>query len=187
MDRKSEVTRLLGELAAGNASAFDRLIPLVYDDLRHIARRHLRRNGGNFTLNTTALVHEAYLRLVERSSMQWSDRGHFLAVYSVVIRNLLVDIARRRHSARRGGGQVRVPLDENAVVIDHQADRLLAVDRALSRLAGLDPRLARVVECRYFAGLTDEETAQALSVTPRTVQRDWAKARALMSEWIDAT
>jgi RNA polymerase sigma factor (TIGR02999 family) len=185
MNRKSEVTRLLGELAGGDASAFDQLIPLVYEDLRLIAHRHLRRHGAAITLNTTALVHEAYLRLVDRSRLEWKDRGHFLAVYSVVMRNLLVDIARKRRAVKRGGDRVRTPLDENTARVDYQADHVLAVDRALSRLSDLDERLARVVECRFFAGLTEEETASALGVTDRTVQRDWAKAKALLSEWIE--
>ncbi len=185
MNQKSEITRLLGELAGGDASAFTQLIPLVYEDLRLIAHRHLRRHGAAITLNTTALVHEAYLRLVDRSRLEWKDRGHFLAVYSVVMRNLLVDIARKQQAIKRGGDRRRTTLDENTAKVDYQADHVLAVDRALSRLNDLDERLGRVVECRFFAGLTEEETASALGVTDRTVQRDWAKAKALLSEWIE--
>lgn len=186
MNKKSEVTRLLGELARGDSSAFEHLIPLVYEDLRMIAHRHLRRHGAAITLNTTALVHEAYIRLVDSTRLEWKDRGHFLAVYSVVMRNLLVDIARKRRAAKRGGDRVRVTLDDNAASVDFQADHVLAVDSALTRLSELDERLGRVVECRFFAGLTEEETASALGVTDRTVQRDWVKAKALLSEWIDA-
>lgn len=184
MDRKGEVTRLLCELAEGDASAFDQLIPLVYDDLRVIAHHHMQRHGSAITLNTTALVHEAYLRLVDRTKLEWNDRDHFLAVYSVVMRNLLVDMARKRRAVKHGGERVRVALDDNAARIDHQADHVLAVDQALSRLGEIDDRLVRVVECRFFAGLTGQETASALGVTDRTVQRDWSKAKALLSEWI---
>ncbi len=187
MIRKNEITRLLGRLAEGDSTAFEQLIPLVYEDLRLIAHRHLRRHGGAITLNTTALVHEAYLRLADSTKLQWKDRGHFLAVYSVVMRNLLVDIARKRRAVKRGGDQVRVTLDEDTARVDHQAEHVLAVDSALSRLSDLDTRLSRVVECRFFAGLTEEETASALGVTSRTVQRDWARAKALLSEWINAT
>ena len=185
MDTRGEVTRLLGQLADGDTSAFDALIPLVYDDLRQIAHRYMSRQGGVITLNTTALVHEAYLRLVDRSNLVWKDRDHFLAVYSVVMRNLLVDIARKRKAVKHGGGQVRVPLDENTARVDYQADQILAIDAALSKLSELDERLGQVVECRFFAGLTEAETASALGVTDRTVQRDWAKAKALLSEWMN--
>jgi len=185
MNNRGEVTRLLGELAGGDGSAFDQLIPLVYEDLRVIARRHMQGQGPAITLNTTALVHEAYLRLVDRTKLEWKDRDHFLSVYSVVMRNLLVDMARKRRTVKRGGDRKRVALDDNTARVDYQADHVLAVDSALSRLGELDERLARVVECRFFAGLTDDETASALGVTNRTVQRDWAKAKALLSEWID--
>ncbi len=186
MDTKGEVTRLLGELAAGNSSVFDQLIMLVYDDLRRIARRHMRGQGSGITINTTALVHEAYLRLVDRSRLQWKDRDHFLSVYSVVMRHLLVDMARKRRAVKHGGGRIRVTFDENAARVDYQADQILSVDQALARLSELDERLGRVVECRFFAGLTDNETASALGMSERTVQRDWAKAKALLNEWIIA-
>ena len=187
MDSRGEVTRLLGELADGDGSAFDQLISLVYADLRVIAGRHMRRQGQAITINTTALVHEAYLKLVDRTKLEWKDRDHFLAVYSVVMRNLLVDMARKRTAVKRGGEQAHVTLEENTASVDYQAEHVLAVDEALTRLSKLDERMGRVVECRFFAGLTEIETASALGVTDRTVQRDWAKAKALLSEWINTT
>ena len=185
MDTKGEVTRLLGELAEGDESAFEQLIPLVYQDLRLIAHRHMSGQNAGITLNTTALVHEAYLRLVDRSRVEWKDRDHFLAVYSVVMRNLLVDMARKRKAIKHGGGQQRVTFYEDVARVDYQADQILAVDEALSRLSEVDERLGRVVECRFFAGLTEAETASALGTSDRTVQRDWVKAKALLSEWIN--
>ncbi|HEX5133242.1 MAG TPA: ECF-type sigma factor [Candidatus Krumholzibacteria bacterium] len=186
MDARGEVTRLLGELAGGDESAFDRLIPIVYQDLRRIAQRHMRHQDVAITVNATALVHEAYLRLVDQTQIHWKDCDHFLSVYSVVMRNLLVDMARRRRSIKHGGERTRVTLEPGTAAIDHQVDHLLAVDEAMTRLAEIDARLARVVECRFFAGFSEKETASALGVTERTVQRDWVKARAILSEWIDA-
>jgi len=186
-DPKGEITRLLQELAGGDDSAFDRLVPLVYEDLRHIARRYMHRQGSTITVDTTGLVHEAYLRLVDQTRLQWKDRDHFLSVYSVVMRNLLVDMARKRQAAKRGGDQQRITFDDNLGRIDEQADRLIALDEALTRLADLETRLAHVVECRFFAGLTEDETARALGVTTRTVQRDWAKAKALLNQWLNPT
>jgi len=186
-DPKGEITLLLQELAEGNDSAFDRLVPLVYEDLRHIARRYMRRQGSTITVDTTGLVHEAYLRLVDQTQIRWKDRDHFLSVYAVVMRNLLVDMARKRQAAKRGGDQQRITFDENLVRIDEQADQLIALDGALTRLAELEERLAHVVECRFFAGLSEDETAKALGVTTRTVQRDWAKAKALLNQWLNPT
>jgi RNA polymerase sigma factor (TIGR02999 family) len=131
------------------------------------------------------LVHEAWLRLVDHERVAWEDRGHFLAVYSVVTRNLLVDLARRRAASKRGGDRRRVDLDRVELSVDEQADLILAVDAALRRLGEFDPRLARVVECRFFAGLTESETARAMECSERTVRRDWIKARALLQDLLD--
>ncbi|HKK69912.1 MAG TPA: ECF-type sigma factor [Candidatus Krumholzibacteria bacterium] len=179
------MTRLLRAWSDGDDGAFDALVPLVYDDLRRIARQHLRRRGGALTLDTTALVHEAWLRLVDHDRVEWEDRGHFLAVYSVVTRNLLVDLARRRAANKRGGGRKRVDLDRIELSVDEQADLILALDSALQRLGDFDPRLARVVECRFFAGLTEDETARAMDCTERTVRRYWVKARALLQDLLE--
>ena len=171
----------------GASDALNRLVPLVYGELRRIAHRQLRAERVGHTLSTTGLVHEAYLKLADQSRVEWQDRAHFFAVAARAMRRILVDYARRHRALRRGGERVRLSLgalDEagagaGAGVIDvaARADELVALDGALRRLAALDERLARVVECRYFAGLTDAETALALGVTARTVGRDWVKAR----------
>lgn len=155
----------------------DGLFPLVYDELRRMAHHRMRHERGGHTLSTTGLVHEAYLKLAGQARAEWRDRGHFLAVAAQAMRRVLVDHARRHGAARRGGGAQRVSLDEAELAVDEQADALVALDVALTRLAALDERMCRVVECRFFAGLTDEETAAVLGVAPRTVWRDWVKAK----------
>ncbi len=178
------ITVVLGQLRAGAPGAMERLIPLVYADLARIAHRQLGLEVTGHTLSTTELVHEAYLRLVDQTRVQWADRAHFYAVAAHVIRRVLVDHARRHGAARRGGPQRRsVPLevlestDAASLTAGERADVLVALDDALDRLAALDPRQARVVECRFFGGLTEAEAAEALGVTARTVARDWVKAR----------
>lgn len=172
----SDVTELLQAHGAGDAEAVNRLMPLLYDDLRRIARVQLRRRGGNDSLDTGGLVHEAYLRLVDQSRATWHDRGHFLAVAAIAMRHIAVDHIRRRLRAKRGGGAVE-PLDSAQAERDDWS-RILDVDMALTRLEAAEPRLARIVECRYFAGLSEAESAQALGVSLRTAQREWCKARA---------
>ena len=174
----AEITQLLIAHGAGDSGALDRLVPLVYDDLRRLARVQLRRRGGVETLNTGGLVNEAYLRLVDQTRATWRDRGHFFAVCAIAMRQIVVDHARRRARQKRGGDQAVVPLDEarDAAAVD--AARVLEIDLALRKLAEADRRLAAVVECRYFAGLTDDETALALGMSVRTAQREWFKARA---------
>ena len=175
---EGEVTRLLGALRAGESDALDRLFPLVHDDLRTIAARLLRHEAPGHTLQPTDLVHEAYLRLAGGPSAHPGDRAHFLAIAARAMRHLLVDHARRRRAAKRGGGASPVRITNEQVGVDLSFDELLALDDALDRLGALDPRLRQVVECRFFGGLTEPETAEALGVTTRTVQRDWARARA---------
>lgn len=182
--RQHAITDALGAVRDGESGALERLIPLVYDDLARIAHRQLGLERAGHTLSTTALVHETYLRLVDQTRAQWADRAHFFAIAAHVMRRVLVDHARRHRAARRGGGHARaVPLDvlEKAdgagLAVGERAEVLVALDDALERLARLDPRQAKVVECRFFAGYTDAETAEALDVTPRTVSRDWVKAR----------
>lgn len=171
------VTELLVRARSGSSDAMDRLMPLVYDELRAIAHRQLRGERDEHTLSTTALVHEAYLRLVDQRRVAWQDRTHFFAVAARVMRRVLVDYARRRVAKKRDGMRHAVSLDEALLVVESQADLLLDLDEALSRLADQDERLARVVELRFFAGLTDEETAGILGVSPRTVRYDWIKAK----------
>jgi RNA polymerase sigma factor (TIGR02999 family) len=175
-------TDILGELRAGGRESVDHLLPLVYDELRRIAHRHLAARDGALagTLQTTALVHEAYLKLVDQSRARWNDRAHFLALASLAMRHVLVDRAKARLALKRGGARRRISLDEEQIAVDDQPEALLQLHEALNRLAGVEPRLARVVECRFFGGLTEEEIAEAFGITVRTVQRDWAKARVLL-------
>lgn len=177
MDARHDVTDLLVAWRGGNQEALAQLIPLVHDELRRIAHVYLARERPDHTLRTTALVNEAYLRLVNTSRVQWQHRAQFFAAAAGSMRRILVDYARRYHAGKRGGGLGALPLDEGALVVEQRAEMLIALDEALERLGEMDVRLCRVVEYRYFAGLTDEETAEALGVTARTVRRDWVKAR----------
>lgn len=173
-----EITRLLHDHRAGDREAFDRLVSLVYDRLRRIARGQLARGGRQQALDTVSLVHEAYVELVEETGVEWQDRSHFFAICARSMRRIVVDHARRRTARKRGGGVPDVTLDPDLAGAEEQAELVLAVDRALERLAEIRPRMAQVVECRYFAGMTEEETSEALAVSVRTVQREWRRARA---------
>jgi RNA polymerase sigma factor (TIGR02999 family) len=182
MSNDHDITGLLMAWRSGDEKALDQLFPRVYDELRRIAHQRLGRERGDHTLGTTALVNEAYLKLVDQTRAQWADRAHFFAVAARVMRRILVDYARRHQAKKRGGAVAPLSLDDEAVasatlIADERADMLLALDDALTRLAELDERLSRVVECRFFGGLTEEETANALSITARTVRRDWVKAK----------
>ena len=180
------ITALLLQASLGDRAAMDQLLPLVYDQLRRMASSSLRRERPDHTLGTTGLVHEAYLRLVDQTRVGWRDRAHFYAVAALAMRRILVDYARRHRRAKRGGGQRPVSLDEGAVSLDERAENIVALDEALTRLAELNPRLSRIVECRFFGGLTEEEIAEALGVTTRTVKRDWAKARGWLYQELTA-
>ncbi|HUF46971.1 MAG TPA: ECF-type sigma factor [Vicinamibacterales bacterium] len=177
-----DVTELLLAHGRGRADAMDQLVPLVYQDLRRVARSQLRRLRVGETLDTTGLVHEAYLRLVDQTRATWHDRGHFLAVSAIAMRQVLIDYARERSREKRGGGVVHTAFDDQAAAATVDAGRLLEIDLALEKLGRHDPRLVRVVECRYFAGLSEHETAEALGVSLRTAQRDWLKARAWLRQ-----
>lgn len=172
-----DVTALLRQVSAGSSDALDAVIPIVYRELRSIAHRHLRREDPGHTLNTTALVHETYLRLVDVRRIEWRDRTHFFAMASRMMRRILMNYARRRKRVKRGGGRARLSLTELDLPIDENLDALLALDEALRRLEAANERRCRVVECRFFAGLDIEETAEALGVSPGTVKRDWRLAR----------
>ena len=178
MTSPKEVSRLLADCGDGDQAAFNQLLPLVYDELHRLASNYMSRERPDHTLQTTALVNEAYLRLADQGDARWQDRVHFFAVASKVMRQILIDHARRRTRAKRGGNQTRLSLDEAAILSDERAADLLALDEALSQLASLDPRKSRVVELRFFSGLTIEEVAEVLKVNPKTVARDWAMARA---------
>jgi RNA polymerase sigma factor (TIGR02999 family) len=173
-----EVTQLLARWKGGEREALDRLIPLVYEELRLIAGRFLRRERQGSTLQPTALVHEAFLKLVDQTRTDWQSRAHFFGVAATIIRNILVDHARARQTAKRGGPRPAISLDE-AVALPQQRDlELIAVDDALLSLSRFDPQQARIVELRFFAGLSIEETAEVLAISPSTVKREWALAKA---------
>lgn len=175
-------TEVLEQLRSGRREALDRIMPLVYQELRAIAHQRLSARGGGprRTLVTTALVHEAYLKLVDQSDANWRDRAHFLALASVAMRHILIDRARARATLRRGGAGKAVTLEDAAAMVDDRAQLLLEIDDAIDRLAAVSPRLAQVVEYRFYGGLSETEVAEVLGVTLRTVQRDWTKARMLL-------
>jgi RNA polymerase sigma factor (TIGR02999 family) len=177
-----EVTQLLLDWSRGDRAALDRLMPLVSAELRRLAHRYMRREPAGQTLQTTALVNEAYLRLIDASQIEWRDRAHFFAVSATLMRRILVDHARARAYKKRGGGVVRVALDEERVVAAQPATNVVALDEALETLAAFDPQGARIVELRFFGGLSVDETAEVLSVSPRTIDRDWAAARVWLLE-----
>ena len=172
-----EVTQLLLAWGQGDRSALDQLTPLVYDELRRLARRYMRRESPGHTLQTTALVNEAYLRLVDQRNVKWQNRAHFFGVSAQLMRRILVDFARARHNLKRGGKARQVSLDEALVVSEEREPDLVALDDALSALAEIDPRQSQVVELRFFGGLSVEETAEVLRVSTDTVMRDWKVAK----------
>ena len=177
-DQSNEITQLLHDAAQGQKDAEAALIPLVYAELHRIAARYMRGEGPGATLQPTALVHEAYVRLTVPKSVDWQSRTHFFAVAATVMRRILVDHARARRSEKRGGGWIRSDSLDNAPSPVEDPERMLALDEALGRLATVDARQCRIVELRYFAGMSVEETADVLGIAPRTVKRDWRLARA---------
>ncbi len=172
-----EITRLLRAWGDGEESALGKLIPLIHGDLHRLARRYMRREQAGHTLQTTALVNEAYLRLIKTRAPEWQDRVHFFAVSARIMRRILVDLARAKYNHKRGGAEQRLALDEAAIISPQRSPELLALDEALDRLAALSARGARVVELRYFGGLSETEIAQVLKVSTRTVRQDWSLAR----------
>jgi RNA polymerase sigma factor (TIGR02999 family) len=177
-DQPADITRLLQEFSAGDEAAFNEAIPLLYRELQDLAGRAMRHERRDQTLDTTGLVHEAFLRLQGQRQVEWQDRRHFLAVAARMMRRILVDHARRRAALKRGGLQERVSLDESRFAADAPAIDLAALDDALKQLAQLDERQAKVVELRFFGGLTVEETAEVLEMSPATVKREWTVAKA---------
>jgi RNA polymerase sigma-70 factor, ECF subfamily len=173
-----EITQLLVEWSEGSQAALDKLYPLVYGELRRLAHGYLRRERKGHTLQTTALINEAYLRLVDQNHVHWAGRSHFFGISAQIMRRILIDHARRYDYAKRGGGAQRISLDEAAAVAKDRAGALLLLDEALNRLAEMDPRRSQVVELRYFGGLNNEEIAGVLKISENTVTRDWNMARA---------
>lgn len=177
-----QITQLLARAREGDRVALDEMLPLVYEELRRMASVRRPRGGADSLLNTTALVHEAYLKLFDRSRLELKDRQHFFAVAAMAMRQIVVDHARASGSGKRGGDRRRVDLDSQLVGTEDRAEEILAIDEALGRLTQVDARLARVVELRFFAGLSEEEIGEVLGRDARTVRRDWRKARALLHE-----
>jgi RNA polymerase sigma factor (TIGR02999 family) len=173
-----EITQLLAEWSEGNQSALDELYPLVYDELHRLARRYMSRERKGHTLQTTALINEAYVRLVDQKNVRWANRSHFFAISAQIMRRILIDHARRHAYAKRGGGAKQVSLEEAAMVAPNQGSELVRLDEALKTLAKMDERRCHVVELRYFGGLSNEEIARVLKVSENTVTRDWNLARA---------
>ena len=173
-----EVTGLLLDWSNGDRAAYDKLVPLVYDELHRLAHHYMNRERPGHTLQTTALVDEAYLRLIDQKHVRWQNRAHFFAISAELMRRILVDYARSRARAKRGGGAQMVSLDEAVVISKERSTDLVALDEALNRLAGIDPRKSRVVELRFFGGLDVKETAEVLQVHPNTVIKDWNLAKA---------
>lgn len=185
LSRSTSIDHLLQQLAGGDREAFNKLLPLVYDELHHLAGQHRRRWSGNETLNTTAIVHEAYLRLAGAPEPDWRSQPHFMAVASRAMRHILVDHARQQQRQKRGGNQEHVPWHEVEAALktggnaaDARADALVALDEALHRLEQHDARQSRIVECRFFGGMSIEETGDALGISPATVKRGWTMAQA---------
>ncbi len=188
MDASSDVTLLLRQMPTDRDAAFEALLPVVYSELRRIAQAQVRRGPASDTLNATALAHEAYLRLADQTSPRWEDRVHFFSVAAKAMRHVVIDYARGQHAQKRGGKQPSVTMEEGMAGIDpwQRAHELLALDDALDRLADLDPRLAQIVECRFFGEMSQEDVAQALDRSSRTIRRDERKAMALLRELMES-
>jgi RNA polymerase sigma factor (TIGR02999 family) len=181
MSQDPDVTQALRAVSAGDQGALDALLPIIYDQLRQQAKRALRGERPDHTLTPTALVHEAYLKLVRLDRVEWRDRAHFFGACANEMRRILVSYARHRNADKRGAGAHHVPLENAALAAQSRPAELLALDEALERLRGIDERQVRVVECRFFAGMSVEETAEALALSPATVKRDWTVARAWLN------
>jgi RNA polymerase sigma factor (TIGR02999 family) len=178
MTQTHELTQLLVDWSNGDRAALDKLMPLIDAELRRLAHRYMTRERAGHTLQTTALVNEAFLRLVNRKNLQWQNRAHFFGIAAQLMRTILVDHARSHASAKRGGGARKLELDEAMVVSQQKASEVIALDDALNQLALLDPQQSRIVELRFFGGLTVEEAAEVLQVSPATIKREWSTAKA---------
>ena len=185
MDAPTRPTDVLTDLRSSAQASLDQVVALTYAELRAIAHSRLAARPGG-TLSTTGLVHEAYLKLVDQSRAGWRDLAHFRALASLAMRHVLVDRARERCALKRGGARRQITLDDDVMAVEDQPEVLLQLNEALLRLAAVEPRLARVVDCRFFGGLTEQETAEALDLTTRTVQRDWVKARVMLQRLLES-
>lgn len=180
----NEVTRLLLNWSQGDRASLDKLVPLVHDELRRLARHFMRQERAGHTLQTIALVNEAYIRLIDQRSVRWQNRAHFFAIAAQLMRRILVDHARSRRYAKRGGDARQVSFDEAAIVSPERSTELVAIDDALTGLAAHDPRKSQIVELRFFGGLNIEETAEVMGISPTTVQREWRSAKAWLYQAI---
>ena len=180
----SQVTQLLIKWSEGDKAALDQLMPLVHSELRRIAKRYMGRQSPGHTLQTSALINEAYLRLVDQQSVDWKDRAHFFAASAQIMRNILIDHARKYRFAKRGAGARKIALDEALAMSEQRAAEFVALDDALSELSTVDPRKSKIVELRFFGGLNIEETAEVMKISPATVQREWRAARAWLQRAI---
>jgi RNA polymerase sigma factor (TIGR02999 family) len=186
MSGNEQITQLLERLGEGNNDALNELFPLVYTELLGLARAQMRREREGHTLNTTALVHEAYIKLVDQRNVEWQSRGHFYAIAAMVMRRILVNYAKMHTREKRGGGVVPVEFDDAIMPMsDERAEEIVALDEALVRLAEINERAGKVVECRFFGGLSIEETADALGIAPMTVKRDWTLAKSWLRRELD--
>jgi RNA polymerase sigma factor (TIGR02999 family) len=181
-----DITRLLIEWTGGDQHAMEALLPVVYDELRRLAGRYLRRERPGHTLQSTALVHEAYLRMIDQKNVSWQGRAHFFGIAAQMMRRILVDHARSRDAAKRGSGACKMSLDEGLLAPAERDINLVALDQALETLSKLDPQQARIVELRFFAGLSIEDTAEVLKISPATVKRDWAMAKAFLTRQLNS-
>jgi len=181
-EQQHEITELLVAWSDGNQAALDSLYPLVYQELRRLARSYMRRENKGHTLQTTALINEAYVRMVDQRNVHWQNRSHFFAISAQIMRRILVDHARRYGYAKRGGGAQKVSLDEGMIVAKERSEEVVLLDEALEQLARIDPRRSQVVELRYFAGLNNQEISEILKISENTVMRDWNLARAWLHE-----
>ncbi len=177
LNEPADVTEILRSWISGDRDAEERLFPLVYDELKSLARSYLRKERGEHTLQPTALVNEAYLRLIDQTRVDWKNRSHFYGIAAQIMRRILIDHARSHTSGKRGGAAQKISLDDATISVDQDATDLLALDQALTKLAAIDPRKERVVELMYFAGLEQKEVAVVLDVAEKTVQRDWQMAK----------
>jgi RNA polymerase sigma-70 factor (ECF subfamily) len=174
----TDITLMLKQLSAGNQDVLDKLVPLLYDELHRLAAYYLRRERSEHTLQATALVHEAYLRLIDQRRVQWKNRNHFFGVAAQLMRRILLDYARKHQAVKRGGAVPKISLDEAMILSEDNLAELVALDRLLTQLTSIDPQQGRVVELRFFGGLSVEETAELMEISPATVKRDWAMAKA---------
>lgn len=177
-NNQQNITQLLNDLSQGNNVAIEKLLPMVYDELRKISSKYLRDEYRQHTLQTTELVHEAYLKLIGSQQISWQSRAHFFGIAAKTMRQILVDYARKRNAVKRGSGERKITLDESPLIIDISDEKILALDEALKRLESIEERSSKIVELRYFSGLTIEETAEILQISPATVKRDWNFAKA---------